>query len=439
MKKSFLYAAAAVAVLASCSNEDVVTTTPGGVVDDNAPAKIELSVSTRASKAGVTRGTGTVGAVEGQGDNKWAGQSVNVFMFKHETVDLALLDETDPTSVIYNNAKLLTPGNVAAAERGLAYREDGETRYYPLTGTFDFAGYRLDDAVNGDVINDGVDVSVPFEITGSQDVMVAATPAAADVATAEVPEYKIYGAYAARNRVHPELIFKHLLTRLTFNAVAGNENASIDAGIVNVADVDINGLIPADVIDGKVCLGVYIDKIEIWSKTTGELIVACTPESSNEPSIAWTEGQEEQPLTLMQRQAEDVDGNMPLEEMLSVIPYVEADGAIDLGEALLVCPQDEYEIRVSMHQYKPKYEDWYVNETDGEGNKLHEQELDNKYIAYPETSTTTITLPDMLAGQDTRAGYSYAVNLKVWGLEKIKITTTLQPWKDGGSFDFDME
>ena len=37
------------------------------------------------------------------------------------------------------------------------------------------------------------------------------------------------------------------------------------------------------------------------------------------------------------------------------------------------------------------------------------------------------------------AGYSYLITVKVYGLEEVKISAELEPWKDGGRIDFDTD
>ena len=37
------------------------------------------------------------------------------------------------------------------------------------------------------------------------------------------------------------------------------------------------------------------------------------------------------------------------------------------------------------------------------------------------------------------AGYSYLITVKVYGLEEVKISAELEPWKDGGKIEIDTD
>lgn len=296
MKKYFIFAAIATAGLfASCSSsDDVISGNPNDIQNpDGDRVAIVLNVGSNASTA-VTRGSGTVGAVQGQGDNFWASQKINVFMFKDGTTDLA----TDGNEAIYDNTELTTPTGVTSgvAEERVANapaNDPGNThvkhRYYPMTGNqlYDFWGYHVDGCATGAYTNTNGIVKVPFKIDGSQDLMAAKTrikewdntdatknytdaekdamfgghDAAAkdkyDVAVAAA-----YSAKAARNGLQPDLLFKHLLTRFTFVVKGGNYDAC------GWADATTP---PAE---GQHYTGVFIKSIELYSETTGDIVAA---------------------------------------------------------------------------------------------------------------------------------------------------------------------
>lgn len=112
-------AVASLGLLASCSSDDDLST--GG---KNDLQQIKIGMGVQANVA--TRGTGTVGAV-GAENNKWANQTVNVYMLNKGTLDLAKFGE-DP---IYNNTVLTTPdGNASGIATELV---DGvaQYKYYP--------------------------------------------------------------------------------------------------------------------------------------------------------------------------------------------------------------------------------------------------------------------------------------------------------------------
>ena len=128
-------AVASLGLLASCSSDDDLST---GGKNDLQQIKIGMGVQ---ATVGATRGTGTVGGV-GADNNKWAGQAINIYMFKKGTLDVAQFDGVD----IYNNAAFNAPTAVSA---GLATAADDSVKYYHTQSAFEFWGYRLVDAIQG--------------------------------------------------------------------------------------------------------------------------------------------------------------------------------------------------------------------------------------------------------------------------------------------------
>lgn len=332
MKKYFIFAAiAAAGLLTSCSSsDDAISDVPGTPTENqNQLVPIQLGIGTITTTE-VTRGTGTVGGV-GAGDadpravtgNKWQGQKVNVFMFQKGSLLLSrAMDPDQPAnaypSPIFNNTELTTPTDATSgvAEEILA---DGrqKIRYYPIedndaTDDFDnrksdFWGYYMDDAYQADAEGDilGVDdadattVTVPFEIDGSQDLMVAkaelTTAQAAEVAGwAEAQRTNYYSSFAARRGVQPTMEFQHQLTRLTFEFLGGTKET---CGWYNDGTTWVN---TAEASQGRTFTGVFVKSVNVYSKTTGRLIAAYTPNAElpdNTPNdnnttgekIAWGE------------------------------------------------------------------------------------------------------------------------------------------------------
>ena len=229
-------AVAAAGMLASCSS-DSLTAGPDPNIEPTQEERvpIQLSVASPSVRA-TTRGTGTVGGV-GDGENKWYGQRINVFMFtkdvdtKATTLDLTL----DGAQAYYNNTLMITPGaadNLIPGEStpktiGEAMLENGAIKYYPHSGNYDFFGYHGDDAVAADpeITKTGELWTVPFTIDGSQDLMSTKAKLTTAQETAMGTSTDYYSAKAARKEVQPVLSFDHLLTRLSFGIVAGNNNA----------------------------------------------------------------------------------------------------------------------------------------------------------------------------------------------------------------------
>lgn len=385
MKKLFLMGAvASLGLLASCSSDDDLST---GGKNDLQQIKIGMGVQ---ATVGATRGTGTVGDV-GEANNKWAGQAINIYMFNKGTLDVAKFDGVD----IYNNAAFNAP---TAASTGLATAADHSVKYYPTQAAFDFWGYRLDDAIQGSpaVSEDSTKQEVGFTLNGSQDIMVGkATPTEDDLTKCPDAE-KIYSAYAARRGVQPDIKFKHLLSRLVFSVTGGNKDACDDTH------------------------GVKVTGIKVKSKYTGKLIVAYTLDAQVTDQLVPTEDVKD--LVLMQRDADDTNGNNKLVALEAKNPEWDTDAnkakKTNIGEAILAVPADTYELTIELKQL-------VKTQTDP--------------VAEAEK---TFSYNDVIKLADDKvfeAGYSYNVNITVYGLSEIKINTTLTPWEDGGNIDMNPE
>lgn len=398
MKKLFISTLAVAGMLCSCSSDDDF------VVNDNANQSDLVAIRLGVG-ASVTRGTGTVGSVDdGTGsttlaNNHWNSEKINVFMFNKGTLDLAMFNDgvNIPTEV-YNNQLFTTPSSLEDPNSVAAVAACG-VKYYPPQGNFDFWGYRLDDASTGSPVWEDSLVSVPFTIDGSQDVMVAKA-VLTQVQQAETAGWgenvdRYYSAFAARKGIQPNMVFKHLLSRLSFKIVGGND------------DVRTNG--------------VKLVSIGVRSKHTGKLVVADTLNYSNANRMVWVE--DTTLLELKERRSTAVDA--VLESLTAIAPsYEDSTSVLDeglatqrdttvylaretqVGEALLVAPQDKYEIEVKLQQ--PDRND------------------PSNILSY--TYVFTMANPSGF-----EMGKSYNVKLTIYGLQEIDVTTSLEPWEDGGS------
>jgi hypothetical protein len=450
MKKYFLFAAVA-GMLASCSSESLTGSDPNiepTPQDDRVP--IEISVASPEVKA-TTRSVGTVGDVS-TGTNIWRGEKVNVFMFEQGTLTLA----TEGTTPLYNDVALTTPNDGASAS-GIAYEYydssapvgDDRVRYkyYPATGNFDFWGYYRDDAAGAAPTIGATEVTVPFTITGVQDLMVAkAVPTTAQNTTIggwdASDQARYYSAFSARRNVQPDMTFKHLLTRLTFSVVGGNDDA---CGFVAPATL------PAD---GTVYTGVFVKSIKVKSKTTGEIIAAYTgadrttsqlisfdntvgPNGDGydmlslqsardamtgqvsavyDPTVFtdWTDNTVMTPLLTIDETTGTINTHWS-----DIMRPTSTTAANPIGGALLVSTENaSYDIEVELGQYLLESEDMPV----GSG-----ANPEYKIVYSTISKTITPTAPDT----EFKQGFSYNVKMTLYGYEKIDITTTLEPWSTG--------
>lgn len=414
MKKMFLFALAAAGMLTACSNDDTL----GGNGEQNvSEQQIRLGV---ASSKVQTRGTGTVGGMT-DAENVWAGQTLWVYMLQKGSMDLAYYKApavgttAAAETEVFNNKKFNAPNAADNTKSGLATTADGTIAYYPVSGNYDFWGYRVDDAVAGDpvvkLVNDaGDEVAadqatkrvVDIKIDGSQDIMAGkAAPSTDEVAKLGNYADNFYSAYAARKGVQPNITFNHLLTRFTFEVRAGSKaTAGLPAG-GNTDAVKVTG-------------------VSVDSKTTGTLTVAYTGETKAAADLLTFTG-DASALTLKQRSTAAVDNNEALVALEPVSLTWTDDSAtigdvIKVGEALLVAPgKTEYPLTIALSQ-----------------DVL--QKVGETKVTMPLEQKATIKMDGVKAFEP---GKSYKVTITVYGLEEIKVTATLVPWVDGGSIDID--
>lgn len=415
MKKMFFFALAAAGMLTACSNEDTL----GGNGEQNvSEQQIRLGV---ASSKVQTRGTGTVGGMT-DAENVWAGQTLWVYMLQKGSMDLAYYKApavggvATPDVEVFNNKKFTAPDAANNTKSGLATTADGTIAYYPVSGNYDFWGYRVDDAAGATPVVKTVDDTgaaveanvatkrvVDITIDGSQDIMAGkAVPSTDEVTKLGNYADNFYSAYAARKGVQPNITFNHLLTRFTFEVRAGSKaTAGLPAG-GNTDAVKVTG-------------------VSVDSKTTGTLTVAYTGATKEAAELLTFTG-DASPLKLMQRDETVADNNAALIDLKPVTLTWPATGeatvgdAIKVGEALLVAPgETEYPLTINLSQD--------ILEKVGEAK-----------VTKPLEQKATIKMD----GTKTfEPGKSYKVTITVYGLEGIEVTATLVPWADGGSIDID--
>ena len=320
-------------------------------------------------------------------------------------------------------------------------------------------------------------VTVPFSIDGSQDILAASTVLSDDekailcgftnfaTLKADATNYtstgagdetfdpanlvaesaaakawanyrkSVYSAKVARKGIQPNLSFKHMLTRLTFDA-----KAMLDEFAVGQESE------------------VRIKSIRVKSKTEGKLVATYdaqpgAPETAPIVTALETTSNDYSWLELKARNHTTPDAPAYTDHNKSLVSLVEADNAYvptlitetdyytagiaiaapagpatEIGEALLVIPEEGgiYDLEIEIEQTVPGRE-----AADGTA-------IDK----YKEIKTGTIKNLKIYAPGYTvaapvafEAGKSYKVSLQVYGMTEIKVTTTLEKWVDGGSID----
>lgn len=556
MKKNLMYVTmAAAALFASCSSHDDLSIGNGGEFGglDGENVAIEIGVGAPSS---TMRGTGTVGDVAdytpgtGYADKTathWAGQKINVFMLEKGTMNFAIDPTTDKP--LYENAELTTPNDgTYSGEAKLVEVKAGDyqglpvIKYYPSTGKYDFWGYRVDDAQDTAIVIGTDKIDVTFTVDGTQDVLAAQTievfeelsdvrkeaitnGGGEDLFNETDPEKnKNYSASAARKGIQPELLFKHMMTRLTFEVKAGTKDIAdemtgdvVTTPATNPLYVAGIAVRPVKTVDANNVPTVYYTNegtmTVAWKKgvndpAEGEQLVWGTEddvETAKQDSLVLCrrmtllefakangydgedeefdpEGDDANYKTLYEKKFENeklvelVKGFAKLNEDLKATDDddtkaalinafdFKANGAqsltyaedefqkVSLGEAIIAPDAEAYELIISLAQELPNHEyTYWPDETDEDGNTWEDNtapdtqdKIDSDRTKMKFNTVKVVLKADDLAQVDQSeekflAGWSYNFVCTVYGLEKIEITATLEPWKDGGDIDVDTD
>ena len=312
-------------------------------------------------------------------------------------------------------------------------------------------------------------VTVPFTIDGTQDVLSASTYLtaadtmalaknntlttrdpqtgllvleSADSATYANYAGSLYSAKTARQKVQPNLLFKHMLTRFTFNAAAMQPNFAKDGDDeIRIKDIKIYSR-----TKGK--LVATYDSIAGAGNTPGQdSVIVCkldtTTENSQNPYVGLSLKKRDAGATESDYLVDLTKGTQTSVGTLTAegIPVVYRDETewTALGEALLVMPNDSvYEMDITIEQTVYGRED-----VDGNGiagtQKIEKRTIKGLKINANEVLKGAHAASDGVnAGiQKFAAGNSYNVRVQVYGLSKIEVKTTLEPWVDGGHVDID--
>ena len=387
MKKFFYVAAAFLAAgFVSCSeNEDSNVGVPGAN-DGRLPILFSVTDGRVDIKqnAPATRGTGAVGDVNST-KNIWNGEKLNVYMFnqiddKQKTLVLATDKTADSEAFLFENAEVTAPKAATASSTGTVYTK----KYYPMQGNFDFFAYHGDDAVTtkpefaktatGET--DSTMYVVPVKIDGSQDLMVAkAALKDGEVVSLGAKATDFYSAYSARKGVHPNFIFKHLLTRFTFQVKA--------AADVNIDSVTIKGV---EVLNAN---------------TEAEMVIAYTETPKDEEFLK----NQKTPATVYLK---NDNGAAFVEKNPSNTEFE------TIGESLMLMPQDTLEVVFRIEQ-------------------LVAGETKPRNIDFP----VKLIAKDLGIADKFEAGKQYNVKLTLYGLSEILLKLELEAWKDGGDINVD--
>jgi len=463
MKKHFMYvAAAAIALMTSCTNEevleDIVTPeNPNEVVDDGTTRMaIELGIADTTFTVS-TRGTGTVGDIEGQVTNVWNGQPLEVIMVEQGTYTEASITANGVTDNLLKNLNFNAPKGVSFGNIIMTKGSDTENiKYYPLTDAFDFFGYHLGGTTApAETATFGENgITIPVVIDGTQDIMAAkAALQEGDLAKLENKAERAYSSWAARRDVHPVLSFQHLLSRFTFNVIAGEakaakasyiaEDESTTADNVNTFPL-MPGVEAGTTQDGAV----YIEKIEILNQAN-DVILTLAHNEQAPVSLAKAEGEEwaaennplvnfelKQKATITQTDEDGQTTTVINPDIHDLVPLTATAPAeynasnrvlTPVGESIMTLPSDTALVaKITVKQYCQVLDGTVENPT-----------VDNVYTWKSQTMDAKINFPE--GKSKFEAGNSYAVNITVFGYQRIEVSAQLQGWHDGGASEVNPE
>ncbi len=320
-------------------------------------------------------------------------------------------------------------------------------------------------------------ITVDFTIDGTQDVLSASTYLTAadtmalaknagltrdaqtgalvlegtDLNTYQNYAKSLYSAKTARQNVQPNLLFKHMLTRFTFNAAAMQPNfAQGGDDEIRIKDIKIysrkNGQLVAKYEaataskgqDSVIVCNLVVDQTDANPKEGLSLQKRATGATESAYLVALTDGTAGTSFTGIQHEVEGTPTTNWTPMGIAIVDKSE-DEWTALGEALLVMPDEtEYVMDITIEQTVYGREDVDGNGIDGT-QEIKEATIKGlKIEANKVLKGEHATSDGENAGiQKFLAGNSYNVRVQVYGLSKIEVTTTLEPWANGGHVDID--
>lgn len=438
MRKFPFLATVAAALLCGCSDGDDSGSTDYSTSSVEAVQYVPIQLGIQNSNSVFVRGTGTVGDTLGSTKNIWQAQRLKVYMLHKDSI--ALVNDLQGKA-IYDNVEFYAPGmkqgdtNHGGLFTGITAANDSTIRplndtvkYYPLNGNFDFYGYRMDGADTAAVVfNPDNDITVGFKINGTQDIMVAkAVPSANDITKLGSGATRFFSSYAARRGVHPNLKFRHLLTRLSFNVIpCGPKTVDTNTYIV----VDSIRLIAANTKgtltiakDGDVEGNTQVIAWEGSTLATGDTLSLMQRDTANHVTNFLDSCQLVRLDTVALKDSvywADVPDGTTIEGTNTN----KLDSAtVHIGEAMLLAPATEYKMIMYVRQKLP------VTYSGGTASAAWQYNKLESTIKFNSPTSTGFL-----------AGKTYDVKAKIYSIEEIIITASLTGWEQGEDVHIDTE
>lgn len=395
MNKTWIFATMALALGTSCSKEKGID------IDDSSRQEILLGTGSTINVSPVSRGGGAVGGLKGA--NNWNGETVYVYGITNNAANKAPI----------NGVKAVAPKDVETGKLSWAADEPVQHFYYEGNDKYNFYAVHVDGAAGEDAdlsVKAPADLattghSVNVTIDGTQDLMVAMPNKDNDILDEEGTgnlegvenTTNLYSAWSARRGVVPNLVFKHLLSRLNFKAYCGDKPVPADGNELKITSITIKNTINK----GSIVV------IPAYSEPATE------PEAKNQVFDA-----AEEPNTgdfvIMKKKTGVETTLQPFEE------FPLTGTAEEVGEDVLVVPGASYEIEVKT-----------VQNINGEP-----KEKTQKF----ELKASDIKKEEASAGLEAFvAGEMYDVTMILYANKEIEIECTLTAWVDGGDATLDEE
>ena len=394
MKKEWLLAMCATAMMASCAKDKTIALDngAGGTPEEiilGAGQYLSAEVEQGQPMKAASRGIGSVGDLAAA--NNWNGETVYVYGIVGDTL-----------FAINGEAATAPAGTEGATVTStLAWATADKHYYYDGNNLYDFYGCHVDGAATEamtiptdpdyDLATAGFSVHVTID--GTQDLMVAMPNKANDITAGGVdPEVtttdNLYSAWSSRRGVKPNLVFKHVLTRLTFKAKCGDDPAPTQP--VKITSIQVMG-------------------------TKNKGILTIIPVDKTAESQVFVPSQEEGDVDNFSLMQAPGDGSKTLVDFEGKEITNTGDGADafqQIGVPMMLVPGEKYTIVINTEQ-----------NMDGTG------DID-------KNEKGTITKEVTFAGGFV-AGKNYNINITVYGLQEIAVDATLTAWEEGGDIDID--
>ena len=486
MKKNLFYAAFAIAMMASCTNEDNLVVDPVNPTPD-AEDKVALTLGIDSpTLIASARSTGSVGDVEGE-NNQWNSQRLYIAMVdkdgnlaKEKYTEMVDGVEEEKTREILNwtNHEYRAPiyvtpeynGQNGALSNGDDISNTGNIRiynnstydattdkgtlhhvYYPTQGTFDFYGWHVDadDAAVGNgspTIANGTAKVTGITIDGSKDIMGARTKAYdqtnyGNLYNSELTQWA-FSARTARNNIKPVLKFEHQLARLKFFVRAGSDKTALkykgkDDNNNDIV-VDRTNALKQDDQENDIAMSTeamyvtelsaldMVNKIDMDLNKDGKIETTKAADATDTNTFALgSKGANGQITTLTAVAPEYNINNLPSDAS-------EYKGT-PIGESIMFFPNDKASVELQLNLTQ------YLKQTTNEATDAITYDFKSQ-DANILVKADKVKLNGQNANLTTfQAGYSYNVYITIYGFEEIVVDAELTPWEEGGDVDVDIE